>query len=363
MSRSVAVIGGGAVGLTAAHDLAAGDAKVTLFERGTLASGSTGRAAGICYDAFAGRRDAEVGSRALERFHELGVLTDEPYLWVAHEEDERVETAIREQVEQMQDYGCDVSLVSPEELGTRFPALRTDNIAVGAVSETAGSVDPVRYIEAMSERAGSAGVKIRTGIETAITKKPAVVTPEGTESFDAVLVAAGAWSDELLADVGVNLALGRYRAQALETRAIEPSIPIYYDASAQWYCRPASGGVLAGDGTAVYDGNPDEYDPATDSEFRTEVLGDLSRRFGVDPDVRRSWAGLCTATPDRDPLLGECAPGIYVGTGWHGHGFMRAPALGEKIAEEMLGGEGIRAFDPNRFDGDEAIAIPDGIVE
>ncbi|MCL7419066.1 MAG: FAD-dependent oxidoreductase, partial [Halalkalicoccus sp.] len=47
----IAVIGGGAVGLTAAYDLARTGEDVTVFERGALASGSTGRAAGVLYDA------------------------------------------------------------------------------------------------------------------------------------------------------------------------------------------------------------------------------------------------------------------------------------------------------------------------
>jgi glycine/D-amino acid oxidase-like deaminating enzyme len=39
----VAVVGGGAVGVTAAHDLAAGGADVTLYERDDLAGGASGR--------------------------------------------------------------------------------------------------------------------------------------------------------------------------------------------------------------------------------------------------------------------------------------------------------------------------------
>ncbi|MFB6209960.1 MAG: FAD-dependent oxidoreductase, partial [Halobacteriales archaeon] len=64
---------------------------------------------------------------------------------------------------------------------------------------------------------------------------------------------------------------------------------------------------------------------------------------------------------DEDPLLGELADGLYVATGWHGHGFVRSPATGEAIAEEILGGEGIPAFDPTRFDGDEDFEIVEGM--
>lgn len=67
----VAVVGAGAVGVTAARELAERDAEVTLFEAGEVAAGSSGRAAGICYDAFADRVDAELADQSLARFRDL----------------------------------------------------------------------------------------------------------------------------------------------------------------------------------------------------------------------------------------------------------------------------------------------------
>jgi sarcosine oxidase subunit beta len=78
--------------------------------------------------------------------------------------------------------------------------------------------------------------------------------------------------------------------------------------------------------------------------------------------VDRAWAGLCTATPDGDPLLGELREGLYVAAGWQGHGFMRAPATAEVVAEQILGGDGVPAFDPDRFDGDEEFEIVEGMA-
>jgi sarcosine oxidase subunit beta len=88
--------------------------------------------------------------------------------------------------------------------------------------------------------------------------------------------------------------------------------------------------------------------------------------------VERAWAGLCTATPDGDPLLGPVGEGVFVAAGWQGHGFMRAPAIGEIVAEGVLasldGREAndpespwIDAFAPDRFDGDEEFEIAEGM--
>ena len=48
INERVAVVGAGAVGLSAATELARRGADVTLYDRASPGSGSTGRAAGLC---------------------------------------------------------------------------------------------------------------------------------------------------------------------------------------------------------------------------------------------------------------------------------------------------------------------------
>jgi glycine/D-amino acid oxidase-like deaminating enzyme len=367
MADDVAVVGAGAVGVTAAADLAADGATVTLFERDDPGSGASGRAAGIVYDAFADRRDARIASRSLARFRDLAAtggvdLEPTPYVWLAREGDDRTADAIREQVPRMAEHGCDVSLLSGAALGERFSALRTDDVAVAAVAEDAGVLSPATYVDAMAERARAAGVTVRSGVEVGVRDGGTVTTPDGDESFDAVLVAAGAHSKRLLAAAGVPIAMKPYRVQALVTEPFDPDVPTVYDASGECYLRPKGDGLLVGDGTEPVEADPDEYDPTGDAGFEADAVAAVRRATGVEPTVDRSWAGLCTATPDRDPLLGRVADGLYVATGWHGHGFMRAPALGEAVAGEIRGGDGVPSFDPRRFDGDESFDVVEGMA-
>jgi glycine/D-amino acid oxidase-like deaminating enzyme len=60
--------------------------------------------------------------------------------------------------------------------------------------------------------------------------------------------------------------------------------------------------------------------------------------------------------------VGAVAPDVYVATGWQGHGFMLAPAVAERLAAQVLGEEGIRGFEPSRFDGDETFEIVEGMA-
>jgi len=395
--RSVAVVGGGAVGATAARDLARWGVDVTLFERDAVGAGATGRAAGIVYDAFAEDLDAAVADRALARFRALSgtagfELTERPYVWFAREGDDRNAEAIREQIPRMRANGRTVDLLSATELADRWPALRTEDVAVAAVAESAGTTTPSTYAAAMAELAETDGATIEAGAPVGIEVDPVgVEIHDDLRQFDAVLVAAGARTSELIADAeaqrassprsasphedaGVEIACEAYRVQALTVgvdvegeadgeRGDATTLPSFYDATGGYYARPKDDGLLAGDGTEPVPADPDDWDVESDAWFRDDVLEKLSGRVGgVGTTASDAWAGLCTATPDRDPLVGEIASGLFVATGFHGHGFMRAPAIGELVARQLCGAEGVAAFDPTRFDGREEFEIVEGML-
>ncbi|WP_224332513.1 NAD(P)/FAD-dependent oxidoreductase [Haloprofundus halobius] len=370
----VAVVGGGAVGLTAAYDLATRDADVTLFERGeydpssTPADGSSARAAGVLYDAYAEDVDAEIGGRALERFRELSgedgfEFHGCPYVITVGEGDETAAEALGASVDRMRVHGRDVSVVDPAELGSRFP-LRTDDLLAGAVADNAGWTDPASYVSAMAAKARRAGVAFEIGQSVSVRVDPPGVAVDDavTKGFDAVLVATGAHTKQVFAEAGIAVPLKPYRVQALTGRSAYEG-PMVYDATAGVYFRPHPTGVLAGDGTVPVEADPDEWKRDADDWFVDDIRTALGERAGYDLDVARAWAGLCVATPDGDPLLGELRSGVFVAAGWQGHGFMRAPATGEAIAAQIAGeSAGITPFDPRRFSGDEAFEIREGMA-
>jgi len=156
LTPAVAVVGGGAVGVTAAADLARG-AEVTLYDRSDLGAGSSGRAAGVLYDAYAEDVDAALAARAMERFRAFDrslpefTFTPCPYVIAVREGDPDAE-AVPAMVDRMRAHDRAVSLVDLETLGEQFP-VTTDDLAVAAVAEGAGWCDPASYVAAMGERA------------------------------------------------------------------------------------------------------------------------------------------------------------------------------------------------------------------
>ncbi|WP_338727698.1 FAD-dependent oxidoreductase [Haladaptatus sp. DJG-WS-42] len=369
MRLHVAVVGGGAVGVTAAHDLACDGADVTLFERDELASGSSGRAAGVCYSAFPHAVDAANGRRSLARFRALSESRDDfeftscPYVWFAHEGDTERCEGVREQVTQMKAVGADVSLVSPEALRAEFPALETAGIGVAARCDDAGYTEPATYVRAMGAAAREVGVSIEENMPVRLAESGKLRTPTETHEFDAVVLATGVQTKQVLAEIGIPIPMKPYRVQAFTTdqTPVSEEIPMTYDATEGFYFRPRQGGLLVGDGTELFERDPDDYPKDADEEFVETNRARVERRVAFEPAVSRAWAGMCGATADFDPLVGELRDGLYVACGFQGHGFMRAPAIGERLATQVLGGEGIQAFDPRRFRGDEEFEIVEGL--
>ena len=343
----------------------------------------------MLYDAYAEDVDAALAARAMERFRAFDrslpgfSFSPCPYVIAVREGDPDAD-AVPAMVDRMRSHGRDVSLVDPAALADRF-AIATDDLAVAAVAENAGWCDPASYVAATGRRARREGVAVETETTVSLLGDDGAALRIGPESgsgtdtraFDAVVVAAGAHTADVLGDAGIAVPVVPYRVQALTAR-IPYDGPMLYDATAGVYLRPHPTGLLAGDGTEPVAADPDGYDRGGDDRFVDAVTETLRERVGAasetDPNPERTWAGLCTATPDGDPLVGPVGGSndLFVAAGWQGHGFMRAPAVGELVAEGALASlDGIEAdapespwvgaFDPDRFDGDERFEITEGM--
>ena len=82
-------------------------------------------------------------------------------------------------------------------------------------------------------------------------------------------------------------------------------------------------------------------DPVPDHEGLDQVMRDAVDLF---PQLERArpverWAGMIDVTPDEIPVLGgvDGMPGLFVATGFSGHGFGIGPAAGYLMAQLAVG--------------------------
>ncbi len=374
------VLGAGLAGAATAYHLARrGVGRVVALEASTPAAGATGRAAGIVSEQLWDRWDVDVVRETKEEYAALAARSaPEAYRvngfvrWTA---DSRVASALRARVDELRGWGVDVRELDAPALAGLLPSLRTDGLLAAAYAPHDAVVGPSALAEAYVAEGRKRGVDWRLASPVAALDggpRAWSCTVRGTTyRSPVVVVAAGAWSKGLLAASGHPLPLAPYRTQAAVLRRPEgfpTPLPSFHDLDSDVYGRPEENGrLLAGDGTERVEADPQTYVPTGDPAFVAHLAESFERRFPgwTETSVVRAWAGICTATPDRRPLVGPVpgAEGLYVITGFNGFGVMRAGGAAARLADAVAAGEReagprLARVAPSRFGGAVAPFAP-----
>jgi glycine/D-amino acid oxidase-like deaminating enzyme len=349
---SVVVVGGGVVGTSIAFHLAeAGVAEVVLVERGQLAGGSTSRAAGGVRAQFSDPLNIQIGARSLAAFADFGRrpgweigLHRVGYLFLLTRE--RDVQTFRTGVELQRELGVPSRMLSGEECLPLNPLIRVDDVLAGAFSPDDGHATPEAVVQGYAAAARALGARLETGCEVLDLEHRArdlraVVTSRGRIETGAVVCAAGAWSARVGEMAGVALPVQPLRRQVLHTgpvAGLDQPIPMTIDFETSFYFHREGPGLLVG--MSDPDERPGFDDRPTDS-WIPALTEAASRRAPavLEAGVAGGWAGLYEVTPDHNALIGEApAPSRFLyATGFSGHGFLQAPAVGEIVRDLYLG--------------------------
>ena len=158
------------------------------------------------------------------------------------------------------------------------------------------------------------------------------------------MVAAGPWSREELARVGVELPLDTVRHQvATLNRPVDqiPDHPTVGDIAQSFSFRP-DGAALTLVGFGEEEAEVESYDQGVDMAELSVNLGKLAGRMPAMADsyFRGGWSGLFTITPDWHPILDRVpgVEGLYCAVGFSGHGFKLSPMIGLTMSELITEG-------------------------
>jgi sarcosine oxidase subunit beta len=374
------VIGGGIVGLSAAHYLADRGVDVTLYEKGSLGMGSTSRSAGGIRAQFSTAVNVELSlaSKAVWNDFESAFGVDieyrkNGYLFLARTE--ATAEQFRENVRMQRDLGAGSEFLTPAEAAGYCPGLHTDDFVGATYNPDDGVADPNLAVQGYAAAARELGVDIRTktAVRDVLREDGAVVGVEteqtGVDRADVVVNAAGAWARRVAAMADVDLPVAPRRRQVAVVDPSEPvpeSVPLTIDLETGSYFRPEREGIaLVGGhfGGTDPDADPDRYDDDMDLAYATtavEHAADYTDYFGPETRIRRGWAGLYAVTADHHPILEETVPGFVTAAGFSGHGFQHAPATGQIVAQLVCDGEAtlvdVSELTSDRFaDGEEMV--------
>jgi sarcosine oxidase, subunit beta len=379
------VIGGGVVGAaTAFFASRAGLGVVILERRPALASLTTTRSLEAFRAQFDEPEDIRMMKESIDVFERFAEVVGLPgydlslhqqgYLFVTQAPDG--ERLVEDRVKTQRAGGLeDVVALGGVEARRRFPFLAP---AVTAAAFRAGDGWLASH-ELTYGFAKASGARVfvdteATGFEMDEGRLVAVRTSRGRIETARAVIAAGPYTGKVAALAGLHVpvtAVRRHRA-GIKAHALVPKdapMTLSLDTGAHW--RPEGAGAWLGWSGAFPDEPREPKDEvAADWRFPALALAEVARDAPFWDEIAERLvqsnvtveAGLYDMSPDTHPIIGAVGgvTGLYVNSGYSGHGVMGSPAGSRRLADLIVGREreDENPFRLSRFDQPRAPLPP-----
>ncbi|MGE5268711.1 MAG: glycine oxidase ThiO [Thiohalocapsa sp.] len=372
------VVGAGVIGLGIAWRLAQAGCAVTVYDRGAAGRGASWAAAGMLAAAV----ETEPGeerllpltlesqrlwpdfARELEAAAGLSPeYRDEGTLVVALNRDDAAQ--LRHSYQFQKGLGLDLHWLSAGEARTREPHLKP-GIAAAVWSPQDHQVENRCLGQALAAAARRAGVDIveHCAVQEILTtagRAGGVVTAQGEDRADIIVLAAGAWSREIGGISPAYLPPVRPIKGQMLALQMDPAAPLLRHVL--WlprgcYLVPRLDGRLV-IGATVEERGFDERLTAGGLLALIEAAWRGVPAIEELP-VAETWVGFRPGSRDDAPMLGPSGiDGLVVATGHHRNGILLTPVTAALVSAYILSGrlpELAQAFSPERFVQTRALA-------
>lgn len=397
-SVDVAIIGGGVIGISAAHALAQAGVRVAVLEKATLACEQSSRNWGWVRTLTRDLPEVPLAIRANQLWSDIQSRVDVGFrrTGMMYLQETEADAATHQAwMDRAKIYGIDARQLDRRAALDLLP--HSSRGWTGAMySPTDGVAEPQFAVQGIASLARAAGAVILQrcavrGVERAAGRVSAVITERGRIAAQAVLVAAGAWSRLFCGNLGADFPQLKVRGSVMRTLPFDAGLTAAINGK-DFTCRKrADGGYTVSQfGSSMADLVPDSFrllrhylrpwlanntfvrlrfgkrffeELATPRHFAADrvspfekhrVLDPLPSRAGVEQawqrltdafpvfkeaKVAQSWAGYIDVTPDAMPVMDAVPglPGLYLASGFSGHGFGIGPAAGEAMAQLIQG--------------------------
>lgn len=372
-AADLVIIGGGIVGVATAFYAARGGLQPLVLERrprlGTLTTAVATGAFRLQFETLAETQLVRESVELYLHFREVtgqeeyqSGVRQQGYLWLTTNE----QAAARQRNLVARQYGwgqTDIEHLDGDEVRYRFPYVGT-NVVGARFRAGDGFLDPKGITLGLAAASGAdvvTGCEV-TGFNIRGDMLRGVQTSLGTVRTDRAIVAAGPFSGVVASLAGVSLPLENVVRQKVvlpDVPAVPAGSPMIIDEDTGVHWRPAGLGAYVLFADPETPPSPPAEDVPQDHRFAFRLLDPASpvsvarvTPFWNDVWQRGavSWmiqAGQYTMTPDHLAIIGETAVrGLFVNSGYAGHGIMGSPA-GSRLLAELL--TGTRSPDDNPF--------------
>ncbi|MCE2526933.1 MAG: FAD-binding oxidoreductase [Actinomycetia bacterium] len=359
-AADLVIIGAGVVGASTAFWAArAGLSPVVLEARPAPASLTTPASTGAFRLQFDNQEETELVRASLDLIFNFSDITGQDsgpltvrqpgYLWATTSEERASEQ--RRLVALQHSWGqTDIEILSGVEARRRFSFLSPD-VVQARYRAGDGFIDP-RALTLGLLRASEA--PLYTSCRVALLReRPSggfdVDTNLGSMQADQVVIAAGPFTGKLAAQMGVDLpieVMNRHKIVVPDLRRVPSDAPMTIDDDTGVHWRPALSGAYVLDAAPRGPGTEPTEDVPPDSDMVFGVLDPSSPEAAarITPFWGEAWrrgelhwmvhSGQYMMTPDHRPLIGRTPiDGLWVNSGYSGHGIMCSPAAGRILAD------------------------------
>ncbi len=269
-------------------------------------------------------------------YRDLIRQTGQVQLW-----DEAEETATaRIERELRTRHGIEAQALGADDIRQMFPGIARDVTRGLLVPGNGHTVSPPRIVRTLAELFRAEGGTILH--ERALKLIPEagggwmVMTNVGNHRAGAVVLAAGAWSGQLLSPLGVRVPLESERGYHAMLRgpSVDLRLPILHKSRA-FGMTPMEEGIRVA-GTVEIAG----LDAAPDERRATILHTHAQKLFpGLQSEPPKLWMGHRPSTPDSLPVLGPVArhPGLFLCFGHSHFGMTGGPPSGKLVAHLVAG--------------------------
>jgi glycine/D-amino acid oxidase-like deaminating enzyme len=243
--------------------------------------------------------------------------------------------------------GCRVEWWTPDEIRAHYPLYNTASLVAGTFGPQDGHFDAYAALMAYKAKAKHQGAAYVTDEVVAVNvsggrANGVALASGGSLSAACIVNCGGAWAAQLAETAGVRLPVIPVKRQvfALDT-AVKPDgpLPLTVLPSGLYFRSEKGGIILLGKSMAE---DPVGFNFSWDDQRFMDLLWPELAEFVPAWDrlkLLRGWAGLYDVnTLDGNAILGEWPElgGLYLATGFSGHGLQQGPAVGRYLAELIL---------------------------
>lgn len=410
----VVVIGGGIIGVSTAWYLRKRGFSVVVCEKGRIAGEQSSRNWGWIRVTGRDPDEVPIAIESLKCWEDMDKEIDEDLGFKSNQgvvalfESENEHAGFEEWAELAKTHSLDTRMLSLAEIDGTISGTR-GKWKGGIITPSDARAEPFKAVPGIARSVQKLGGTIRENCAVRIIEKKAgkvstVITEAGSIETSAVVCAAGAWSSLFLSNL--NMSFPQLVVQGTVARTAKA--PSVYEGAAGlqdiFIRRRQDGGYSVASGMTTHTIGRDSFRNMFKFLPSLKSASDIRVKLGQDPTQQRfpklkwtgdqvspfescrvlnpppekaalrkmrknfdarlpslsgtefiqSWSGMIDATPDVVPVMDSISacPGLYLATGFSGHGFGIGPAAGRVMADLVCGnspGHDLGRFRFSRF--------------